>query len=64
MLTSQMVELASFPTPMPRIGIVSNIVHSLNKYVLSAFYCEIFALGIKDIAVDKTKIATLLELAF
>lgn len=64
MLISQMWEIACFLPPFPRMGIYSNIFHSLNKYVLSAFYCEVFVFGIEDTAVNITRIPTFLELAF
>lgn len=38
--------------------------HSLNQYLLNAFYCNLFVLRIEDTAANKTKIPILMELTF
>ena len=58
-----MWEIASFHS-LAKMSISSNIFHSLNKYLLSAFYCELFVLRIEDIAVNKIKIPIVMELTF
>ena len=60
-LTSSMWQIASFPIPLPRMGIYGNIFHSFNKYLLSVSYYEGWYLETEDTAVNKAKFLSLLN---